>query len=209
MSDLDIKYFISGRGCRIRRPVEVGDNESISNKFGIKIWGCVYLRSITTGLIPTCRPSCHSPSPQWEGLQLQYYRPDVKVECHGADEHTNNVGHVITIPLDHALTTAVGTSVSLSLESAGKRRRHEISFQGVECRRRRGRNASRRGEQIDEFENEEFRERASKVGYPVHRLVCTLIHRRFEIRTSLTRSYKFLQWPDPLSERGKQTPPQT
>lgn len=105
------------------------------------------------------------PRPQRQRLQLQRRRPYIRPKRHHTDDHADDVGDVIPIPLDHAFPTAVEASVFLCLESAGESRGDEVTLEGFQIRRRgRGRMAGGDGELVDELEDEEAGEGAAEVG---------------------------------------------
>jgi len=94
--------------------IETGCNVQVVTVIFISIdFG--YTRSLTTRTVSIyeylIRAADQPPSSQWQRLQLQCRRPNVRPECHDPNYYTYHIGDVVPVPLDHTRSATVNASM--------------------------------------------------------------------------------------------------
>lgn len=99
------------------------------------------------------RRPAQAPRPQRQPLQVQHLGSDEEHKRHDAKRHAQHVDEVVAVALDVAGPGGGEAALLVGLERAAERR-HGAGLAG-------GRRACRRGEGVDEAEDEEAREGAA------------------------------------------------
>jgi hypothetical protein len=124
------------------------------------------------------RSASYPPRPQWQGLDPHDRRLNVSHKSDYANDNTQNIHNVITVPCDLVNTATVETSVLVCLASTSKCLGNGCAFEKASFGRISGWQTGSCSEHVDSLENEEARESAAEVGYTGIRLARYLVKKR-------------------------------